>query len=142
MLQDVKHIDSLTDEEQALFIMLLIYRLGYDMAGGRKVDRRTLLVNTPDMTEPTAIPSLIAEDRFDEIIGELVQKDYVEMKVVDGRSCYEVTQTGEQVLIENQLHFASDNESMLLHLLPEEEHRGLLGILTDVLDTKTSTLSV
>lgn len=140
MRTDVTHINCLTDEEQVLFTLMLLYRLRPDGAGARKVDKHTLLANTPDMTEPEGIPSLIAESRLDEIIGELVQKNYVEMEVRDGKSCYEVTHTGEQVLKENQLHIPSDNESTLLRLLPEEEHRDLLSILTEVLDTRISIM--
>lgn len=70
----------------------------------------------------------------------MVKKKYVEMEVTGGKSCYEVTHTGEQVLKENQLHFPSDNESLLSRLLPEEELRGLLSILADILDTQISIM--
>ena len=57
----VKHIDSLTHEEQAFFTLLLLCHLTRNGAGVPKVDKRTLLANIPDMKKAAAIPSLMAE---------------------------------------------------------------------------------
>ena len=134
------HIDSITDEEQALFTLTLLYSLGSEREGTCRVDKHTLLANAPDMTVPPGVPSLISESRLDGIIRELVKKDHVKMEVRDDEPCYEVTDTGEQVLKENHLYAASDNESALSRFLPTEEISRLLGILSDALNTRISIM--